>query len=453
MTAVDPNTRGHRGLIAVAIVIASALALWLATVALVRSSARGRITDEITRLRAAGEPLTLAEACGPTPAAADDAFALLLPIAARLDDVGGLGARQTRWLPGCASDPEFARRLATAAEGSRLDVEQYVTQLLDLDETFPAVVDDVCAAQLFAAWARDAEDEIAICRAAADRPQSSFSARDMKHTLLHLTVGRLLGRSAIAAALAGDGAAARADLERVLAMRAHLDRVPLLITHALQCALVLQLRDTLEYLLAQSAPPRELRALDDALAAIDVERDAARALRGERAHFIELFASSAPPWSVSPTVFTRVIPVQLGTWPTAELRVAESLDLWRESEAFVGRPLHAVYAEPAFRAHAAKLEQPGDLLSGTHVPTVYERAAGQRMHIALMRAALRARFDGFAAASAFLATELDPFTGVPIYSRVEPDGSWVAWCSSRLKSPANVAGPTLGVDRIWRLRK
>ena len=346
-------------------------------------------------------------------------------------------------------DPEFARRLASAAEGSRLDVEHYVSELLDLDDTFPAVVDDVCVAQLFAAWARDAEDEIAICRAAADRRQSSFSPRDEKYALLHLTVGRLLGRSAIAAALAGDGAAARADLERVLAMRAHLDRVPLLITHALQCALVLQLRDTLEFLLARPAPPRELRALDDALAAIDVERDAARALRGERAHFIELFASSAPPWTVSPTVFTRLIPVQLGVWPTFELRVAESLDLWRESEAFAGRPLQAVYADPAFRAHAAELESPRDLLSGTHVPTAYERAAWQRVHIALMRAALRARFDGFAAASAFLATELDPFTGVPIYSRVEPDGSWVAWCSGSVKAPATAEGPVLLRDLVW----
>lgn len=453
MTRPDPTQRGHRGLLAIAIVIGCALALWLATVALVRSSARGRITDEIARLRAAGEPLTLAESCGPSPAAADDALALLLPIAARLDDVGGVEAAQTRWLPQCAADPEFARRVASAAADSKLPVERYVSELLDLDDTHPAVVDDGCVAQLFAAWASDAQAEIPICRAAADRPASSFSTRDVKHTLLYVHTGCVLARSAIAAGLAGDGAAARADLERVLALRAHLERVPMLITQALQLVLVEQVRGALEILLAQPAPARELRELDGALAALDVEAGAARALRGERAHFTELVASSAPPWTVSPTVFTRVVPVQLWAWPTFELRLAESLELWRASETLVGRPLHAVYADPAFRAHAADLDLRHDALSGTHVPVAFECAASLRTNLSLLRAALRARFDGTEAANAFLATQLDPFTGVPIDSRIEPDGSWVAWCSSSLNSPASGAGPSVGTDRVWRLPK
>jgi hypothetical protein len=422
MTHSDPTQRGHRGLIALAIVIASALALWLATVALVRKSVSDRTADEIARLQTTGAPLTPAALDGPRPPPNEDLVAALLP---RADELSKAWDWQDFALPTRGDvlpdggEASFGPRFSAAVAAQRENL-------------------DACrrAADLPAAWLRTLAAPM------------SAGARDLA-TLNHAACA--LSTAALVEAWNGDGRAAAADLSRVLHIASALDRQPATISVRLQFVLVGRVHDVLRATLVRADAPAELAELDAALAALDPWRAATRAVQRERAYFVEMLSgvglvpstvALAPLGAPPRTSSASNTFVALFWWPSGHSMIADRLDAWASFEA------RAALGCPAFfRAEPAPVE-PTDFDEQS-----FREAAAQLGRTALARAALRAHFESFAAADAFLAEQRDPFSSEPIHSRVEADGSWSAWCSASPEAPARATGPLPERDQNWRVMR
>lgn len=420
MSHADPTTRGHRGLIAVAIVIGSALALWVATVILVRHSARARIEATITRLRAGGAIGSPEAAWGPRPAAQDDGMTPLRTLLVVCAEVGVSACG----LPGnTASERDDLENAAARVELSAVERDAWRLHA-ELDPEHAA---------------------IALAREGADKPalwmDTRSNARDRDATAIVLA-SRILERSAIVAASRGDDEMARADVARILRLRAGLDFRPWYMTAGLQSALTTRAATAMGTCLAHTGTTRAWLEFDAALESIDPGASVRREFWWECTELVvreEAALAEGASWAPGGE--------RAWQWPASWLARAEEVDEIACFDVLVARGLRAVIESPRFR-----FPEPGTSCfppSGPRWTWWVQNAAREQSFIVFARGALRARFEGADAASEFLAQRTDPLAGGLFYSRTNSDGIWIAWCAGTPQRPASPDGPAEFYDLVW----
>jgi hypothetical protein len=405
MSHADPTKRGHRGLIAVAIVVASGGALWLATVAIVRHSANSAFEAEVARLRAAGALVSteMDAAWGPQPPAGDDAMV-------------NLRAMHALW-----------RDLEVATEHSSslpTHERRHVSHGYDSAE-FASFDHDV--------WERLAEIDperrtLALARQAADKPalwmEKESNGRERDQAAL-LFAGDLLERAVIDAAHAGDDETARADVVRLLKLRGGLDRQPWFMTYDLQAEFTEHVSIALGSALAQTSARPAWMELDALLAAIDPGASVRRQLHENVSSYVSGWSGPLSTWSVG--TWPGDARDRAWNWPSSAIRRADELEKLVRFEPIIARGLGALLADSEFEIPPVI----GGCLSGD--PRDWDKhvmpAAREQVTLTLLRAALRARFDGPAAADAFLVQHPEPFTNRPIVGVVDVSGRWTVNCS------------------------
>lgn len=410
MTNLDPTTRGHRGLIAVAIVIGSALVLWIATIVLVRRSANERLGEEIARLGAAGIVAEENVGVRPEPAPPGDGLPLLRRAFESwlVSEAMRAGAPDASLLASALVQSDFQLRRAT----------------IELDPATLALVREAagCDVIWLAPSYENNENDIAIALAI-----------------------RVLECSAVTATQSGDDESARADCLRLLQLREAVGARPWHPVFYLQTYATERAAVAIAAALASPNAQRAWLEFDPRLAAIDPSRRVRGQWRINVADLLDGYSFPATrragawrEWPPSAASFG---------WPDAELNRVQTLAELTRFEAFVERGVSAVLAAPGFEVP----EVIGGCLSGDprdwdkHV----EPAAREEALVTLMRAALRARFDGSAAAGAFLAQHADPFTRANFHTRLGAEGTWTAWCTGAAASPASVEGPDTSHDIVW----
>lgn len=410
MTSSVTETRGHRGLFAVSIVIGSALALWLATIVLVRYSANERLREEIARLRATGIVDRESSTLRPEPAPVSDG----LPLLRRALE---------SWL---ARDTSRA----SARDASDLWNDSFHN---DYQLRRAAIEPDAAL--------------LALVREAAARTAIWYapSSENYRNDLAIALAIRVLESSAVTAAQDGDDESARADCVRLLQLREAVGARPWHPVFYLQTYATERAAVAVAAALASPNAQRNWLEFDPQLAAIDPSRR----VRGQwRIQVADLLEAYSFPASRSPSVW-REWPPSAATfgWPEAELARVHTLAELTRYEPFIDRGVSAVLGAPGFKVPVMI----SGCLSGD--PRDWDKhvapAAREEAIVMLTRAALRARFDGAAAADAFLAQQTDPFTGGKLHARIAEDGTWTAWCTGTYGSAASPDAPDPRYDVVW----
>jgi len=416
---------------------------YLLAVALVRNRALARYDAELSRLRAAGEPLTQAEFLPPAPRAEDDAMAVLRTLSdaqvERLEERLLLDDPRPGELAPLFQADETLRAAADRARALGLDERGLFAEACGLA---PVAAPRLAASErrtVLEAFLAPHEAELELVRAAARRPAvraTTYAAGSVRTDYARvLALARLLSLASVRAAERGDWSGARDDLRLALRFVQALDAQPLAFQLSLQTVALAAPADALARELALPEPGRELHELDQDLARFDPWPAAERAVRSERAHFVELIASARG---------SRPGGLQaLWRWPLEEQLAADLLEACSEPLALCALRPEQAFADPRYHSPAVTRGSP---LYGDTGRRLLQVAATQLQRIALCRAALRARFEGLESARTFLAGTLDVFSGAALGQRLESDGSLTLWGSSSPTQLAGTAGP--GADDL-----
>lgn len=391
------ETRSHRGLIAVASVLASAALLWLFTVGLARASARAHIAAEVARQLEA-DRIKPPDEPARAPAPSDDAMTLLR---GREADQRTEASASTGEFGG-ADDLSYLELVRAAARRPALWISDPYPGAMMIPRDFPLV------------------------RRAAER----------------------LGRAAIENVRAGDDDSARDDIACLLRFREGLELQQL---YEKQLELTVECAAALGVILAETRAPAHWSDLDSTLAAIDPEPNVARCLRATRSNLLRELADERPSGLLARSRESEH--ERFWHWPESETRCADMLDELQRFESALPRGLPALIATPGFewraRQGASCLPSPPTWTDWRGWMTVVPVVARERLLVLLMRAALRARLESAESARMFLAGLTEPFTGGPFHARTNADGSWTAWCSVTPHAPASADGPHAVYDLVW----